>query len=137
MRSTNTDGDGNDQIGSLVDDQHDLRHVYYAEPSDEIGEDLPITQTQSVSSVNQGIALNFEGANHDGNINLRTATRHPYDPILIDEVESTTDSWRYGVMDFRINLDQTSLPERDHFEAMKGTLDGLFQTEFDTFMAID
>ncbi|KAF4637156.1 hypothetical protein G7Y89_g909 [Cudoniella acicularis] len=137
VASRNTDGDGNDRIDDLVDDHYDLGHAHHAEHGNETGEDMLMAQTDHVSSMDQGIAITFEGTDHDGNNTLRTATRHLYDPMLNDEAESTTGSWRCGAMDYRRNLDQTSLAEGDYFEEMEAVLEDPFQTEFDAFMASD
>jgi hypothetical protein len=131
----NTGGDGNDQIDSLVNDHYDLRHAYHADDGNEIEEDMLIAQTDHVSSMDQSIAITLEETDHDGNNTVRTATTHPYDPLLNEEVGSTTGSWRYSAMDHQRNLDQTSLAEGDYFEEMEATFEGLFQTDFDTFIA--
>lgn len=130
MASRNTDGDSDDPIDNLASDHDNLRDEYHAEHGNGNGD-----PADYVNSLGMGIANTFQGMDHDGNNALRTATWHPYDPMLNEEeTESTNGSWRYDAMDHRRNLDQTSLAEGGYFDEMEATLKGTFQTDFDTFM---
>jgi hypothetical protein len=76
----------------------------------------------------------FEGLNHDGINNLGAPIWY-HDPLLNDEAESTTGSWRYGAIDPRRTLEEGSMVS-GNFE-MDVTFDNDFQTDFDTFMACE
>ena len=137
LASRYTNGDSNDQIKDLVDDYYDLGHASKSEHGSETRGEMLKAQTDYLSAAGQNTWFTFEGTNYGCNDVPRPASEHLYDPILNDEVASTTFSWEFGCMDDQRNLDQTNLVEGGLPEAVQAALGDYFQTEFDDFMTSD